>query len=105
MPRLIIKSEGDELAVESFNLRLGTNRLGRSLENDIRINQATISTFHCEIQWSNDAVMVRDLDSTNGTYVNDERVQATNLEHLSEFCVGSTVLLVTILPKRPTDIR
>lgn len=40
-----------------------------------------------------------DLDSTNGTYVNDERVQAAELEHFSEFRVGSSLLLVTILPK------
>ena len=80
MPRLIIKSEGEEVAVESFDLRLGVNKLGRSLENDIRINQPTISTAHCEIIWMNDAVIIRDLDSTNGTFVDGQRIQESQLE-------------------------
>ena len=80
MPRLIIKSEGDEVAVESFNLRLGVNKLGRSVENDIRINHATISTNHCEIIWMNDTVTIRDLDSTNGSFVDGQKIKESQLE-------------------------
>ena len=40
-----------------------------------------------------------DVDSTTGTYVNDERIQAAPLEHLSEFGVGPAPLPVTVLPK------
>jgi pSer/pThr/pTyr-binding forkhead associated (FHA) protein len=49
--------------------------------------------------------MVRlcDLDSANGTYANEERVQAAELEHLSEFRLGSTWLVVTIVPKHFED--
>lgn len=72
---------------------------------NIEIDDPQVSSLHCAVGVTEDTVRLCDLDSTNGTYVNDERVQATNLEHLSEFCVGSTVLLVTILPKRSTDIR
>ena len=72
---------------------------------NIEIDDPQVSSLHCALGVTEDTVRLCDLDSTNGTYVNDERVQATNLEHLSEFCVGSTVLLVTILPKRSTDIR
>jgi pSer/pThr/pTyr-binding forkhead associated (FHA) protein len=45
--------------------------------------------------------MVRlcDLDSANGTYLNDKRVEAAELEHLSEVCLGSTCLVVSIVPK------
>ena len=71
---------------------------------NIEIDDPQVSSLHCAVGVTEDTVRLCDLDSANGTYVNDERVQATNLEHLSEFCVGSTVLLVTILPKRSTDI-
>jgi len=37
------------------------------------------------------------------TYANEERVQAAELEHLSEFRLGSTWLIVTIIPKRFMD--
>ena len=79
MPRLIIKSEGEELAVESFNLKLGVNKLGRTLDNDIRINHPGVSTSHCEIRWLNDEVIVRDLNSTNGTFVNGQRIAESHL--------------------------
>jgi len=60
--------------VESFDLKLGVNRLGRTLDNDIRINRPAISTSHCEIRWMNDEVTVKDLDSTNGTFINGQRI-------------------------------
>ncbi len=69
---------------------------------NIEIDDPQVSSLHCAVGVTEDTVRLCDLDSANGTYVNDEKVQATNLEHLSEFCVGSTVLLVTILPKRST---
>jgi len=94
MPRLIIKSEGDELAVESFSLRLGLNRLGRSLENDIRINQSTISTSHCEIIWMNDSVTVRDLESTNGTFIDGQRIAEGELHPGQILRVGDVELFL-----------
>jgi len=48
---------------------------------------------------THDMVRLYDLDSANGTYVNGERVQAVEIEHLSEFRLGSTWLIVTIVPK------
>jgi len=50
-----------------------------------------------------DMVRLCDLDSANGTYANGERVQAAELEHLSEFRLGSTCLVVTIVPKQFID--
>lgn len=52
--------------------------------------------MHCAIGLTEDTVRLCDLDSANGTYVNDERIQAIDLEHLSEFRVGSTWLMVVI---------
>ena len=67
---------------------------------DIELDDAEISRWHCAIEVKSYVVKLRDLDSTNGTYVEDERVRAAELQHLSEFRVGSTVLLVTITPKQ-----
>lgn len=70
---------------------------------DIEIDDPQISALHCVIGVTNDMVRLCDLDSANGTYVNGERVQAAELEHLSEFSVGSTWLVVTIVPKHFVD--
>ncbi len=66
---------------------------------DLEINDPEISRSHCAVEVKNDVVRLRDLDSTNGTFVNGERVRAAELSHLSEFRVGSSVVLVTITPK------
>ncbi len=67
---------------------------------DIEIDDQEISRWHAAIEVKSDVVKLRDLDSTNGTFIDDERVRAAELQHLSEFRVGSTVLLVTITQKQ-----
>ncbi len=68
---------------------------------DIEINDPEVSRWHCAVEVKDDVVRLRDLDSTNGTYFNGERVRAAELEHLSKFRIGSTVVLLTITPKHP----
>lgn len=66
---------------------------------DIEIDDPEASGLHCAVGVGQEAIRLCDLDSANGTYINDERIQAAALEHLSEFRVGSSLLLVTVLPK------
>jgi hypothetical protein len=70
---------------------------------DIEIDDPKLSRLHCALRVSHGSIRLCDLDSTNGTYVNDELVQAAELGHLSEFRVGSSRLLVTIIAKREMD--
>jgi hypothetical protein len=72
--------------------------LGRS-GADFTVGDPNISRQHCAVEVRGDAVRLRDLDSTNGTFVGVERVRAAELRHLSEFRMGLTVVLVTITPK------
>lgn len=66
---------------------------------DIEVDDQEVSRWHCAVEVKTDVVRLRDLDSTNGTFVNDERVRAAELQHLSEFRIGSTLVLVTIMQK------
>ncbi len=70
---------------------------------DIEIDDPQVSPLHCVVGVANDIVRLCDLDSVSGTYANGERVQAAELEHLSEFRLGSTWLVVTIVPKHFMD--
>lgn len=80
MPRLTICStEGLENG-GSFDLKLGVNRVGRTPDNDWQIDHPTISTMHCQVVWMSDSVVVRDCDSTNGTFVDGERITTAQLE-------------------------
>lgn len=94
MPRLIIKNNGDATGQESFDLKLGVNRLGRTSDNDLQIDRATVSTFHCEIVWLNDAVDIRDQNSTNGTFIDGEKITEGRLEPGQVLRVGDVELFL-----------
>jgi hypothetical protein len=72
--------------------------LGRA-DADIVINDKEISRWHCAIEVKGDVIRLRDMDSTNGTYCADERVRVAELKHLSEFRIGTSVILVSVTPK------
>lgn len=72
--------------------------VGRA-DADIVINDKEISRWHCAIEIKGDVIRVRDMDSTNGTYFADERVRVAELRHLSEFRIGTSVILVSVTPK------
>ena len=65
---------------------------------DIEIDDQQVSDLHCVVGVTHDMVQLCDLNSANGTYVDGERVQDAELGHLTEFCLGSTWLVVTIVP-------
>lgn len=72
--------------------------LGRA-DADIIINDKEISRWHCAIEIKDDVIRLRDMESTNGTFFEDERVRVAELKHLSEFRIGASVILVSITPK------
>jgi hypothetical protein len=80
-----------------FKLKPGVNRIGRGLENDFQIPDASISSRHCEITRSETALVVRDLNSTNGTYA-DGRMVTTDMPRRLEklLRVGSVELELQI---------
>lgn len=63
--------------------------VGRKGDNHIELQDPQISGHHCEIGFQNGRVYVRDLDSTNGTFVNDRRVDAVWLNRDDVIKVGS----------------
>jgi pSer/pThr/pTyr-binding forkhead associated (FHA) protein len=65
---------------------------------DFEIDDPMISRLHCAVEVKNDAVYLRDLRSTNGTYVADKRVLATQLDDSTEFRIGTSTLRVSIRP-------
>lgn len=71
--------------------------LGREKANDVSILDGKVSKLHCEIVVSKsgkgiEQICIRDLDSTNGTYVNGEAVTQVTLKAGDKIQVGDTVL-------------
>jgi pSer/pThr/pTyr-binding forkhead associated (FHA) protein len=60
-----------------FPLGNGANRVGRDVENDVALPDASVSRSHARILVSDQHVVVEDLNSKNGTTVNGRRVEGT----------------------------
>jgi pSer/pThr/pTyr-binding forkhead associated (FHA) protein len=71
-----------ETAPLTFRLTPGSVKtLGRATRADFIVEAALVSRFHCRFTVSNDgALQVEDLESTNGTFVNDERISRLALK-------------------------
>jgi len=81
-----------EAAGLAYPLVHAITRLGRGSEVDIRIDDPGASRNHCEIVLGN-PVIIRDLNSTNGTLVNGQAIIQENLQDGSEIQVGTTLLV------------
>lgn len=72
--------------------------IGRS-GTELELNDPEVSRWHCSIEVKDKVIRLRDLDSTNGVYYEDEKVRGAELQHETEFRVGSSVIRVMIAPK------
>lgn len=87
MPRLILNpGRADE---RSFELSAGPNTIGRAEDNTVFILQGSLSRHHALIEVGDDGAVLKDLGSTNGTFVNGERVEAAPLDGSEEIRCGS----------------
>ncbi len=65
-------------------------RIGKKNDNDIVINDKTVSRVHMEIEAADDSYLLRDLNSTNGTIINDIKVKEGFLSPGDVITVGNT---------------
>jgi hypothetical protein len=72
MAQMIVRSM--EKGSQVIELKPGPNRFGRSDANDHPFDDPAISEMHCEVIVDEDFVVVRDLGSTNGTFIDHRPV-------------------------------
>ncbi len=80
----------------------GRMTIGSHASNDVVINDATVSRFHCELKVLGDGVWVTDLDSRNGTIVDGMRVKEAMLRHGHVLRLGRAGLRFERLAERET---
>jgi hypothetical protein len=69
-------------------------RVGRSRESDIFLVDPSVSRMHATLELHGNNVVVRDAGSTNGTFVNGERVQVRTLQPGDRVAFGKTEMAV-----------
>ena len=73
--------------------------IGRDSSNAVQLHDTETSRRHSEILRAGDTYTVTDLDSSNGTFVNGQRVSQQRLESGDHLQIGRTLMLFT----RPSD--
>jgi hypothetical protein len=66
---------------------------------DIPLNDPEISRHHCLLEVRDKFINLKDLDSTNGTFYEEERVRAAMLQDGSEFRIGESLIRVSLQKK------
>lgn len=90
--RLIVRRGPQPNQVYELNKDLIS--LGRDITNDIVINDPEVSRHHCRLTRTSTGYMLEDLGSTNGTFVNGQRLAAARpLAHNDMVGLGETVTL------------
>ena len=94
--------EGVYLIINSQIVQISqdTIRIGRKLENDIVINNETISREHAEIRYENNNFIIYDLNSTGGTFVNNKKVSKLQLNSGDLISLSDTnIMFINNQPK------
>lgn len=72
MSKLVILNQG--MTGRTFELTVERTTVGRVEDNAFQIADGSVSSHHAEIVLRGDEILIRDLNSTNGTYINGEKV-------------------------------
>src|SRR5512142_3406962 len=78
MARIVLLSEG--LTGRTYELKAEKTTVGRLPDNAFSIPEASVSSHHAELHLRGPEVLVKDLNSTNGTFINGERVNEATLK-------------------------
>lgn len=106
MAKLVILSEG--MTGRSHELNVDKTTVGRVEDNTFPITDPSVSSHHCEIELRGMEVLVRDLNSTNGTYINGEKITEATLKPGQILRLGQVELRLetgeaAAAPKKPVE--
>ena len=83
---------------ERFVIRKDLVRLGRERFNELTVDDEGASRAHAEIRRKGGGLYLRDLGSTNGTYVNNRRVSECRLADGDRISIGTATMLLEVKP-------
>src|SRR5882762_9670512 len=78
MARLVLLSEGFNGRI--YDLKVEKTTVGRVSDNALEIPESSVSSHHAEILLRGNDVLIRDLGSTNGTFINGEKITEAVLQ-------------------------
>src|SRR6266536_3852821 len=88
MSAWLVRKTGPQTGTRRL-IKEDVTRVGRGPDNDVVVDETTISAHHFEIRRENGAFKIQDLHSTNGTYVNGEKIGEAVLTPSSSIQLGA----------------
>jgi pSer/pThr/pTyr-binding forkhead associated (FHA) protein len=98
---VIFKEDGTR---KEFQIQPGKTIIGRKEDCDLRIPVGEVSRQHAVMMVADDEVTLRDLGSSNGTYVNNQRITEQELDAGDHIVIGPVVFTLQI-DGAPEDLR
>jgi pSer/pThr/pTyr-binding forkhead associated (FHA) protein len=78
MAKLVILTQG--LTGRAHELNVDRTTIGRVEDNMFQIAEPSVSSHHCEVLLRGNDVVIKDLNSTNGTFINNEQITESVLQ-------------------------
>ena len=100
LARIEVRNEGKP--VETIALEVGRTVIGRTPDNEIRIDSKYVSRHHCQIVSDLERSVLEDLNSTNGVFLGRRRIKKKTLEDGDVIVLGKHELVYTDL--RDTEL-
>ncbi len=95
---VLLRPDGPD---QEFELAKADVSIGRALTNDLTLDDERVSRYHARISRRGSGVTVKDLDSGNGTQVNDDRIEQVTLVPGDVIGIGNQQLKYSV--DRPTE--
>ena len=92
-----------EFEDQKLALPKGRTRVGRGNEADVKLNDRTLSRIHLELLFNGEKAGVRDLGSTNGSFLNGQKFQEGPLVNGDTIACGNTEIKFFYLPQLKED--
>jgi pSer/pThr/pTyr-binding forkhead associated (FHA) protein len=105
MPKLVLLSAG--MTGRTHDLKVDKTTIGRVEDNTFQIAEPSVSSHHCEVLLRGSDVVVRDLNSTNGSFINGEKITESALKPGQILRLGQIEMRLetdsTTAPKKSVD--
>ena len=98
---VMFKADGER---REFSLKGASTVLGRKRTCDLRIPLPSVSREHARIEKRDDGLYLRDLGSSNGTYINEDRVREEKIEAGDTFRIGP-VNFTLVVNGKPANVK
>lgn len=92
MPKLVLKFEAAVLKEVPVGSQPVT--IGRGPDNDIQIDNLAVSSHHAKVYSEEGKLVIEDLNSLNGTFINNQRIQRVALKQGDQVLIGKHHLVV-----------